>query len=93
MRAAAADFGIGHRVAAAGYGVQPDLGQRSAGAPAQESYPSKPIRFITSAPARVLHMIGRSPAMTVETVITFGRSRSLLLTFARSWSSWRRRRA
>ena len=32
--------------------------------------------FITSAPTRVLHMIGSSPATTVETVITFGRSRS-----------------
>ena len=32
--------------------------------------------FMTSAPARVLHMIGRSPAMTVDTVITFGRRRS-----------------
>ena len=29
--------------------------------------------FITSAPALVLHMIGKSPATTVETVITFGR--------------------
>jgi len=32
--------------------------------------------FITSAPTRVLHMIGSSPAITVLTVITFGRSRS-----------------
>ena len=32
--------------------------------------------FITSAPTRVLHMIGSRPAITVETVITFGRSRS-----------------
>ena len=32
--------------------------------------------FMTSAPALVLHMIGSSPATTVETVITFGRSRS-----------------
>ena len=32
--------------------------------------------FMTSAPARVLHMMGSRPAMTVETVITFGRSRS-----------------
>ena len=32
--------------------------------------------FITSAPTLVLHMIGSRPAMTVETVITFGRSRS-----------------
>ena len=28
--------------------------------------------FITSAPTRVLHMIGSRPATTVETVITFG---------------------
>ena len=32
--------------------------------------------FITSAPTRVLHMIGSRPATTVETVITFGRRRS-----------------
>ena len=32
--------------------------------------------FITSAPTRVLHMIGSRPATTVETVMTFGRSRS-----------------
>ena len=32
--------------------------------------------LITSAPARVLHMIGSKPAITVETVITFGRNRS-----------------
>jgi hypothetical protein len=32
--------------------------------------------FMTSAPTRVLHMIGSSPATTVDTVITFGRSRS-----------------
>ena len=32
--------------------------------------------FITSAPALVLHMMGSSPATTVETVITLGRKRS-----------------
>ena len=32
--------------------------------------------FITSAPALVLHMIGSSDAITVDTVITFGRKRS-----------------
>ena len=32
--------------------------------------------FITSAPTRVLHMIGSRPATTVDTVITLGRSRS-----------------
>src|SRR6266536_416716 len=32
--------------------------------------------FITSAPALVLHIIGRSEATTVETVITFGRNLS-----------------
>jgi hypothetical protein len=31
---------------------------------------------MTSAPLCVLHMIGSRPATTVETVITFGRSRS-----------------
>ena len=32
--------------------------------------------FITSAPTLVVHMIGSKPATTVDTVITFGRSRS-----------------
>ncbi len=33
--------------------------------------------FMTSAPVRVLHMIGRRLAMTVATVMTFGLSRSM----------------
>ena len=32
--------------------------------------------FMTSAPTRLLHMIGSSPATTVETVMIFGRRRS-----------------
>ena len=32
--------------------------------------------FMTSAPTRVLHMIGSSPAITVQTVMTLGRKRS-----------------
>ena len=32
--------------------------------------------FITSAPVSLVHMIGSSPATTVETVMSFGRSRS-----------------
>jgi len=32
--------------------------------------------FITSAPVRADHISGSNPAITVETIITFGRNRS-----------------